>query len=207
MLTAKLDSHGIDRAALSFSMATKREAAVDEVSTKVEKWEDDVSPEDWEALKALTDEATYNEIVAQDKLKELAEISKVEEVKTPESNVALAQAFLEWRDSYVTKCNVAQTSKKSKTSKKKVTKESLAIVDDNFKTFDSMEAANEWMESTGAVGELIPDPLTGKVSFMNTEKLKGLDEVDIWDEGVEQLTGRSERLLNEEVYPDMEMSG
>ena len=29
-----------------------------------DKWEDDVSPEDWTALKAFTDEVTYNEILS-----------------------------------------------------------------------------------------------------------------------------------------------
>ena len=167
-----------------------------------EKWEDDVSPEDWSALKAFTDEATFNEVRAQDKLKELVEVAKAEEVKTPESNAALAKAFLEWRESYVTRCNVGKSTQKSKP----ITKESLAIVDDNFKTFDSIEAANEWMEATGAVGELIPDPLTGKVSFMNTEKLKGLDELDLYDEGIEQLTGRSERGLEDWDNPNIELS-
>lgn len=254
-----------------------------------DKWEDDVSPEDWAALKSLTDESTYNEIVAQDKLKELAEISRVEEVKTsdfvdvvfsgvvhpdmkstyatnlpkmaasfaenmqaiggpnpgksgegivrvykssdiksygtnneyilkegaipidtltPEearlyvknsdsefnytktkvnSNAALAQAFLEWRDSYVTKCNTAIKSKKGKTS---VTKESLSIVDDNFKTFDSEEAIKAWIESNGKVGEIISDPLTGKYSILDTEKFGRLDEMDMWEEGIEQLTSR-----------------
>lgn len=169
---------------------------------------DGVSMADYQALLKFTDEATLRELEARNRVKELAPTVKAIKSKPidPTRVAQLQEAYQQWKDSYVTKCNIAQTSKKSKTSKKKVTKESLAIVDDNFKTFDSMEAANEWMEATGAVGELIPDPLTGKVSFMNTEKLKGLDELDIWDEGVEQLTGRSERLLDEEAYPDMELS-
>lgn len=163
---------------------------------------DGVSASDWEALKAFTDEATLKELRAKDTLKELANTAKLEEVKSPETNAALAQAFVEWRDSYVTKCNVAQKGKKGKTP---ITKESLAPIDDNFKTFKNMEDAQEWMESTGAVGELIPDPLTGKVSFMNTEKLKGLEEMDLWDEGVEQLTGRRESRLEDWDNPEMEM--
>lgn len=165
---------------------------------------DGVSMSDYQALLKFTDEATLREMGARDRVKELTPMVKAEEGK-PVDPALLAEfqdRYKQWKDSYVTKCNIAKPSKKGK----KVTKESLAPINDNFKTFKNMEDAQEWMEKTGASGELMADPLTGKVSFIKEDAFKDLGDVDIWDEGVEQLTGRSERLLDEEAYPDMEMS-
>lgn len=178
----------------------------EEVSTKevVKKditWEDDISPDEWASLEMEVGKATLDEIRAKDRLKALENVEY-----TPESMKAKAQAFAEWRDSLVTKCNVAQTPKKSASPKTPITKEALAIAKDDFKSFESEQVASEWMMANDTYGKLVEDPETGRWSIVNAEKFKSLDELDMMDEGVEQLTGRSESMLDGDVYPDSNIS-
>jgi hypothetical protein len=158
---------------------------------------DGVSVADRKALLQFADEATLRELEAQDRVRELTSTLKAEKregkVVDPTREAELVEAYQKWKDSYVTKSYAAiQKTSKGK-PKKKPTKESMAIVDDNFKEFESREAAEEWMAENGKTGHITdPDPLTGKVSYIKEDIFKTLDEVDMWDEGVEQLTGRRE---------------
>jgi len=190
--------------------------AEEPTSKRVETWEDDVSPAEWAALEVEVGKATLNEIKAQDRIKALSGELEVEAkaageigVKAPADPARIAQlqkAYKEWQDSYVTKCNIAQTPKKSAPPKTPITKEALALANDDFKSFESEQAATDWMMANDTYGKLVENPETGRWSIANAEKFKNLDELDLFDEGVEQLTGRSESLLDGDAYPDMDMS-
>jgi len=190
--------------------------AEEPTSKRVETWEDDVSPAEWAALEAEVGKATLDEIKAQDRIKALSgelevEAKAAEEigVKAPADPARVAQlqkAYKEWQDSYVTKCNIAQTPKKDAPPKTPITKEALALAKDDFKSFESEQAATDWMMANDTYGKLVENPETGRWSIANAEKFKNLDELDMFDEGVEQLTGRSESLLDGDAYPDMDMS-
>ena len=98
-----------------------------------------------------------------------------------------AQKFLEWRDSYVTKRNVAIPA--SGGGKTPITKEALPIVDDKFAIFDKLEDAEAFRDAKGSEREIIRDPATGKY-FLEPE-LDLLDKGDMWDMGEKEYLEES----------------
>ena len=153
-----------------------------------ELYSDGVTVEDWKVLEEITKGVNLEEIRLEGEV--VAEIKTAKESIPPEAkgtpidSASAAQKFLEWRDSYVTKCNIEDTvpvKGKKKGSKKPITKEALPLVDDKFAIFDNLPDAEAFRDAKGSSQEIIRDPSTGKY-FLEPE-LDLLDKGDMWDLG------------------------
>ena len=164
----------------------KRKAA--EGSEVDELYSDGVTAEDWKVLEEITKGVNLDEVRLEGEV--VAEVKAVKESIPPEApkprivdSASAAQKFLEWRDSYVTKCNIEDTIpvKGKKKIKTPITKEVLPLVDDKFAIFDKLEDAEAFRDAKGSSQEIVRDPATGK--YFLEPKLDLLDKGDMWDLG------------------------
>ena len=164
----------------------KRKAA--EGSEVDELYSDGVTAEDWKVLEEITKGVNLDEVRLGEEV--VAEVKAAKEAVPPEAkgqpvdSATAAQKFLEWRDSYVTKCNIEDSipvKGKKKGAKKPITKEALPLVDDKFAIFDNLPDAEAFRDAKGSSQEIIRDPSTGKY-FLEPE-LDLLDKGDMWDLG------------------------
>jgi len=157
-----------------------------------ELYSDGVTAEDWKVLEEITQGVNLEEIRLGEEV--VAEVKVAKESLSPEvpksrtvDSASAAEKFLEWRDSYVTKRNVATPA--SGGGKTPITKEALPLVDDKFAIFDKLEDAEAFRDAKGTDREIIRDPATGKY-FLEPE-LDLLDKADMWDLGEKEYLEES----------------
>jgi len=188
-----------------FELAKEEEARkkAEGASEVDDLYSDGVTVEDWKVLEEITQGVNLEEIRLGEEV--VAEVKAAKEAIPPEvpkgrtvDSASAAKKFLEWRDSYVTKRNVATpASWGGKTPL--ITKEALPLVDDKFAIFDKLEDAEAFRDAKGTDREIIRDPATGKY-FLEPE-LELLDKADMWDLGekeyLEESYGRESGLGDE----------
>jgi len=188
----------------SLEVEKKPESEVEDILT------DGVTAEDWKVFEEITRgvdlEHAKREATLQGEL-ELAKANKVEGEGV--GSQGLAEAFAKYRESFVEKINVEPPKTKTIKRKKKVTKEELPVVNEDFATFKTKAEAEAFRNDRGIDREIIEDPLTGE--FMIEPDL-GIDLKDFGDdlysEGVEEYGSRSEELSSDDYtdYGDRDSS-
>ena len=178
-----------------FELAKEEEArkAAEGTSEVDELYSDGVTAEDWKVLEEITQGVNLEEIRLGEEV--VAEIQRAKEAIPSEApkprtidSAAATKLFLEYRDSYVTKRNVATpASEGGKTPP--ITKEALPLVDDKFAIFDKLEDAEAFRSAEGTDREIIRDPATGK--YFLEPKLDLLDKADMWDLGEKEYLEES----------------